>query len=112
MENDFEPRVGHRFQFHTAPRPGFNGIVRCEVLEVDEPRRLVYSWQGGQMRRPTIVTWTLEPIEHGTRLRLDHTGFEGASGLALSVILGVGWRRLLSRTLTQHLARAVEEERP
>jgi uncharacterized protein YndB with AHSA1/START domain len=25
MENDFQPRVGHRFRFRTKPRPGFDG---------------------------------------------------------------------------------------
>lgn len=69
MENDFEPRVGHRFQFRTRPRPGFDGVIDCEVIEVDEPRRLAYTWQGGWMRRPTTVTWTLEPVPEGTRLR-------------------------------------------
>jgi uncharacterized protein YndB with AHSA1/START domain len=36
MRNDFEPRVGHRFAFRTDPVPahGFDGIVRCEVLEL------------------------------------------------------------------------------
>lgn len=32
MPNDFAPRVGHRFTFRTEPGPGFDGIVRCEVL--------------------------------------------------------------------------------
>ena len=27
MENDFEPRVGHRFTMKTDPAPGFDGIV-------------------------------------------------------------------------------------
>lgn len=26
MENDFQPRVGHRFQFRDEPRPGWRGI--------------------------------------------------------------------------------------
>lgn len=30
--NDFEPRIGHRFQFRTEPAPGFDGVVNCEVL--------------------------------------------------------------------------------
>ncbi|MFL5807765.1 MAG: SRPBCC family protein [Roseiflexaceae bacterium] len=83
------PRVGHRFQFRTAPVPGFDGVVSCEVLEVDEPRRLSYTWQGGWLRRPTVVTWTLEPVAEGTRVLLDHNGFEGLGGFALSAILGV-----------------------
>ena len=34
MDNTFaEARVGHQFQFRTTPRPGFNGIVYCEVTD-------------------------------------------------------------------------------
>ena len=40
MPNDFEPRVGHKFNFKTKPAPGFDGIVHCEVLKLDEPRHL------------------------------------------------------------------------
>src|SRR5262249_37620569 len=32
MPNDFRPAAGHRFTFRTDPRPGFDGIVHCEVL--------------------------------------------------------------------------------
>ena len=37
MPNDFKPAVGHRFTFRTKPAPGFDGVVRCEVLELDPP---------------------------------------------------------------------------
>jgi uncharacterized protein YndB with AHSA1/START domain len=56
MPNDFEPRVGHRFTFRTDPVPGhgFDGIVRCEVLELVPARRLRISWAGGGL--DTTVT--------------------------------------------------------
>ena len=47
MENDFKAVVGHKFQFHATPMPGWKGYTNCEVLEVDEPRKLVYSWGDG-----------------------------------------------------------------
>jgi uncharacterized protein YndB with AHSA1/START domain len=103
MENNFEPRVGAKFQFHTKPGPGFNGIVDCEVLEVDAPRRLSYSWRGGWSSKPTIVTFTLVPEEGGTRLLLQHTGFEGSRAIALSYLLGSGWGRLLNKDLPRVL---------
>jgi uncharacterized protein YndB with AHSA1/START domain len=54
MPNDFKPVVGHRFTFRTRPARamGFDGIVRCEVLEIAPPRRMVWSWAGGTRRRP------------------------------------------------------------
>lgn len=92
MPNSFEARVGHVFEFRTAPAPGFDGVVHCQVIEVDEPRRLVYTWHGGWTPTPTLVTWSLDPVPGGTRLRLDHTNFEGIRGVALSMILGNGWK--------------------
>lgn len=75
--NDFKPVVGHTFQFRESP--GWDGVVDCEVLEVDEPRRLSYTWVAvGQDDHPasTVVTWTLAEEEGGvTRLRLEQSGF-------------------------------------
>jgi uncharacterized protein YndB with AHSA1/START domain len=99
MDNDFQPFVGHRFQFRTQPNWGFDGIIYCEVLAVEKPTRLVYSWQGGPMKQPTTVTWLLEAIPNGTRLRLRHEGFEGAAGILLSLLLGSGWGGLLRERL-------------
>ena len=91
MRNDFAPVVGHRFQFHTEPRPGFDGTVHCEVLEVDPRRRLVYSWTGGPLR--TRVTWTLTPEgPNATRLRLEHAGFKGVQGYFVRSMLARGWK--------------------
>lgn len=75
--NDFKPVVGHTFQFRDAP--DYDGVVDCKVLEVEEPRRLSYTWvAAGQDGQPssTVVTWTLAEHEGGgTRLRLEQSGF-------------------------------------
>src|ERR1700733_5310065 len=89
MPNNFEPRVGHEFQFRTKPAPGFDGTVHCVVIEADRPHELVYSWKGGGV--DTVLTWALEPVSTGTRLTLDHTGFPGLRGLFVSRTLGKGW---------------------
>ena len=96
MQNDFAPVVGHRFQFHTAPAPGFDGIVQCEVIEVQPPTRLVYTWTGGGV--DTTLTWTLTPTAHGTHVTLDHRGFAGMRGLFVSSILGSGWKSKILKT--------------
>ncbi len=104
MPNNFEPRVGHNFQFRTKPAPGFDGIVHCVVLEVQPPQRLVYSWKGGGV--DTRLTWALKTVPSGTLLSLDHTGFRGLRGLFVSTILGRGWgSRILFRNLPALLNR-------
>lgn len=99
MKNDFKAEVGHRFYFQTKASVGFNGIVQCEVIEVDPPHRLVYTWAGGPLSHPTTVRWTLEPVNQGTKLTLDHDGFEGVTGLLVSVLLGSGWQKMLNGRL-------------
>ena len=42
MDNDFEPRLGHKFQFSAQSLPGLENI-NCQILELDQPKRLVYS---------------------------------------------------------------------
>jgi uncharacterized protein YndB with AHSA1/START domain len=74
MDNDFKPIVGHKFQFRTEPTQWWDGIVNSEVLEVDEPHKLSYTWVGGGIN--TTVTWTLKHLDGTTYLHLEQTGFE------------------------------------
>ncbi len=103
MPNDFVARVGHRFTFRTDPMPkfDFDGIIHCEVLEVEPPRRLRYSWRGGNL--DTIVTWTLTPVATGTLLELKHAGF-GAENAYAFENMGNGWRRMATGRLAEVLA--------
>jgi uncharacterized protein YndB with AHSA1/START domain len=106
MVNDLRPVVGHRFTFKAQPMPGWDGIVQCEVLEVDPPRRLSYSWRGGSdqiSRLDTVVTWTLTPTAAGTRLSLEHAGFVPANAFAFEA-LGKGWRGKVQESLRAVLA--------
>lgn len=99
MKNDFKPEMGHKFQFRVEPKPrGWTGIVACEVLEVDPPRRLSYSWCGSGL--DTIVCWTLGPAPGGTRVRLEHNGFRGMRGWIVSRMLRKGWS---SKVLTKNI---------
>jgi len=99
MPNDIRPEVGHNFTFRTKPMPGFDGMVYCQILEVDVQRRLSYSWRGGangisgpEPFLDSVVTWTLTPKDDGgTHLRLDHDGFTANDSFAYEG-LGHGWR--------------------
>lgn len=83
----FLPIVGTRFQFVAKPMPGWGGVVRCEVLDVDEPALLRYSWQGDEKDDVTVVAYRLEPLPGGTRLAWEHTGFTGVGGFVVSRVL-------------------------
>lgn len=75
------------------------------VLEMDPPRRLVYSFTvkplNGAM---TTVTWTLEEAAGGTRLTLVHEGIELAAGeaaMGLLCALDKGWDEHFGRLRSQ-----------
>ncbi len=73
MDNDFQPVVGHRFNFRSTPAPNWNGVVDCEVLAVEPNERLSYSWCS--MGLASVVSWTLSTTAGGTLLRFEQTGF-------------------------------------
>ncbi|TDC85894.1 SRPBCC domain-containing protein [Actinomadura sp. 7K507] len=107
MPNDFKAVTGHRFTFATKPIPnaGFDGTIACQVLDIDEERLLRISWGGGGL--DTTVTWRLVPEGHGTRLFIEHAGFDlddPANEFAFRG-MGSGWRtnviRVLLHTLTE-----------
>lgn len=84
LKNDFQPVVGHRFQFRAKPMPNWSGIIDAEVLVVEPHARLAYSWtpSGGEAQDgPTwVVTFTLTPTEGGTHLRMEQSGFQSEEG--------------------------------
>jgi uncharacterized protein YndB with AHSA1/START domain len=94
METDFQPIVGHRFEFRTEKGPGFDGVLYGEVKQVDPPRLLIYSFIGGMMRYETTVAWTLTPQAKGTLLRLEHSGWTGLKDVIISYVIGYGWQRM------------------
>ena len=99
MPNDFEPVVGHKFTLRAAPVPGWKGFTNCDVLEVEAPRRLVYSWGDGtesESGLSTIVTWALIPTAGGTHVRLVQSGFRPKDEGGYSAMTG-GWPPVIER---------------
>ena len=79
LPNSFEPCVGHRFHF-VRPVPGSTSeVIECEVIDLQPPFRLAYTWQDPADRAPSVVTWTLLPVPGGTRLRLSHARADEAA---------------------------------
>ncbi len=94
MPNDFEPTVGRPFTFQDKPRLGWDGKVECKVVEITAPNRLAFTWRGTGFGLPeTLVTFSLEAVAEGTRLRLEHSGFAGTGpqGWLMRTLLASGW---------------------
>ncbi|MGA7974804.1 MAG: SRPBCC domain-containing protein [Pseudolabrys sp.] len=68
MKNDFAPVVDHRFNLRADW-----GVVNCQVLAVEQEKKLTYTWSA--LGLESVVTWTLTPTKSGTHLRMEQTGF-------------------------------------
>lgn len=81
MKTNFQPVRGHKFQFTFTAKPGseYEGVVNCEVLDINPYTKLSYSWNGGTADKSrkfnSTVLWTLVPKNKGTELQLQHGGF-------------------------------------
>jgi uncharacterized protein YndB with AHSA1/START domain len=94
MPNDFRPEVGHRFTFRSTPVPNWDGIIECEVLAVEPPSRLAYTW--GTMGLVLVVTFTLTATTTGTELRVEQTGFPAQGGNQYYKGAQYGWQSFLT----------------
>jgi uncharacterized protein YndB with AHSA1/START domain len=100
----FATSVGTKFRYVAKPKPGWSGIVECEVLESDEPRLLRYSWADPGGGEVTEVAYRLEARGDGTRFTYEHTGFTGIGGLFMATLLG----RVRTKMLTIGLPAVLE----
>lgn len=104
MPTDFTLAVGHEFTFRTKPQPGFDGIVRCKIIAYEIPTLLIYTWQGGPIKKPTTVRFELKSVQDGTLLYFNHSGFEGfINQYIVRFILGNGWKDLLFKKIKSYL---------
>jgi uncharacterized protein YndB with AHSA1/START domain len=106
METNIRPEKGFRGYFKMKPRPGFDGNIATEVLEVRENEVFAYTWESSWMKKPTTVQFTLiEQVDpdgsgrSGTLLRLEHWGFEGFLGGLLRRMMRGGWKKMVTRRI-------------
>ena len=99
MKNDFQPVVGHKFNFRSTPMPQWNGVTDCEVLILEPNNRLSYRWNasGDQAAEglKSVVTWTLTPVAGGTHVRMEHSGFRPQDEAGYRGMSG-GWPRIVA----------------
>lgn len=94
----FDPRPGGLYRVEVIP----NHIARGEFVELDPPRRLVYTWgwepgeEGASPVPPgsTTVEVELVPNGNGTVLRFTHRDLPGAEAAESH---GKGWDHYLER---------------
>jgi len=90
---DIAPTAGHRFTMDM----GAWGMQQCEVLSVHPGTSISFLFAEGSL--DTTVTWTLETVEDGTVLHLEHAGFQLDTPMGQQAFdgMGNGWPGVLSR---------------
>ncbi|MGV8840923.1 MAG: SRPBCC family protein [Bauldia sp.] len=102
MQNDFRPAVGHRFNLR-KDAGGYPIVIDCEVLALDEPKKLAFSWNytvgDPAYDTATVVTFTLTPTGGGTtHLRMEQAGFRTDQRQALAGATAA-WREFMDELL-------------
>ncbi|WP_404293379.1 SRPBCC domain-containing protein [Cytobacillus kochii] len=70
MPNNFQATEGFTFEVQSpfGPSP-------CQVLEIDEPNKLSFSWDTDGW----VVTFLLEEVDNSTKFTLIHSGWKEAN---------------------------------
>jgi uncharacterized protein YndB with AHSA1/START domain len=93
MDNDFQPVVGHKFNFRSTPNPHWDGIIHSEVMVVEPNQKLSYTWSS--LGLVTVVVWTLTATSNGTLVRMEQSGFRADQDQAYQGA-NYGWRKFVS----------------
>jgi len=99
-ELEIELRPGGSMNY-VGPGPDGSQMVyvRCEILEVEAPRFLKYTFAMGPSGKTSRVTLELTPESEAVRVAVTHDGWQ-ADDAATHASCADGWPRILSRLKT------------
>jgi uncharacterized protein YndB with AHSA1/START domain len=97
---EMDARPGGKWRFISKPGTGDATAPDLdhhgEILEIDPPRLLAYSWYASWHQNPevrTVVRWELTPTKLGTHLKVVHSGLLPLPGACQGY--SQGWPGLL-----------------
>lgn len=76
MPNDFEPKLNKKFNLKCTGHKGSKQIIECELLEIVEYKKLVFSWYSEEIGLNTKVTIDLIEVDDGVLITLTHSGWD------------------------------------
>ena len=133
MPNDFEPEMGREFTFRKPPQKGWDGITYCQVTELAPQHSVAYTYRGSASAEKTLacagvhsdiadnavkgifadldtmLRFTLKPEGNGTCMVLEHSGYKGLKLVIISLVMGMGWKKLIKTKLPGVLAEIAME---
>jgi uncharacterized protein YndB with AHSA1/START domain len=99
----FSPEVGFEFSFvgGSEEKPY---VHLCRITEIENHKRIAYSWKYEGIPGNTLVTFELFPDEGGTRLKLTHEGLDSFPSENPDVSpenFAAGWRHIIGVSLKE-----------
>lgn len=91
---DFEPKLGGRFTEPWKTPDGAMRTTRAQVTAYHPPEGFVMVWADEDWTFDTVVSVSLEEVEGGTRISIEHQGWEKAPEAERADLLGeheIGW---------------------
>ncbi|WP_165044242.1 SRPBCC domain-containing protein [Dysgonomonas sp. ZJ709] len=107
--DDFELKQGAEFNFDVnVPDGDFIYHHRCVIKEIIPEKKFSHTWtHPSHSKGESLVTWSLHPVEGGTKVRLTHEGVEnfadGGENFARENYVA-GWTEILGTYLKEFLA--------
>jgi uncharacterized protein YndB with AHSA1/START domain len=96
---EMDPRPGGKWRFLSRQRASNQEFDHHgEILEVDRPRVLAYSWYANWHSEPThrtLVRWELTPTTTGTLVKVTHSGLAALQDACTGY--SQGWPGLLEQ---------------
>lgn len=99
VPGNFRATEGHHFTLKAPPVKQWDGLITGEVLTVQPPHLLAYTWKNAGNSPDglqTVVTWTLTPTTDGVLVRMEQRGFRPEQELNYQGAL-MGWQRFLAK---------------
>ena len=99
-EWEMDARPGGKWRFSSRERKAGGKVFdhKGEILEIDPPRLLAYTWTASWQPNPSqisTVRWELKPTKVGTWVKLTHSGLKQIPGACEGY--SQGWPGLLQQ---------------
>ena len=103
---EFKPEVGFKFDFLGGTPDGIQYNHRCEIIEAEFEKKLVYSWRYENYEGISYVSFELTALGDKTQLDFSHSGLvsfpESNPDFALQNF-NDGWNHIINTSLKEFL---------
>ncbi len=105
MPTDFEAVPGRDFTFKAESSEKWDGIIYCTVKEIEENKKLVFTWNAAMANAETVVSIELKEVGDKTELTLIHSGWDKlpANKEEMRKAHNEGWELRIMHKLQEHL---------